>query len=79
MLAMGGPTQCHQCAPRGWRDVPDVTGDFDLDASILHRHNKDLPHRLEGISPEDAEFDGRVMTGAGGTTEREGETERETG
>jgi hypothetical protein len=47
MLAMGGPTQCHQCAPRGWRDVPDVTGDFDLDASILHRHNKDLPHRLE--------------------------------
>ena len=36
----------HQCAPREWRDIPRITGDYDLDATILHRHNKDLPHRL---------------------------------
>lgn len=26
--------------------MPDLTGDYDLDATIAHRHNKDLPHRL---------------------------------
>jgi hypothetical protein len=34
------------CAPKPWRDVPDVTGDYDLDATILHRDNADLPNRL---------------------------------
>ncbi len=34
------------CAPKPWRDVPNVTGDHDLDATIEHRGNKDLPHRL---------------------------------
>jgi len=39
---------CHDdCAPDGWHDVPKVTGDYDLDATILHRHNKDLPDRLK--------------------------------
>ena len=38
---------CHQCAPREWRNTPNVTGDYDLDATILHRNNKDLAHRLE--------------------------------
>jgi len=37
----------HQVAPREWRTCPNVTGDYDLDETILHRHNKDLPHRLE--------------------------------
>lgn len=41
-----GADHCHQCAPRAWRGVPDLTGDYDLDATIAHRHNKDLPHRL---------------------------------
>jgi hypothetical protein len=36
----------HQCAPREWRGLPKISGDYDLDATILHRHNKDLPHRL---------------------------------
>jgi hypothetical protein len=36
----------HSCAPKPWKDVPNVTGDYDLDATILHRHNADLPHRL---------------------------------
>lgn len=42
-----GHNGCHQCAPKGWRTTPNVTGDYDLDQTILHRHNKDLPHRLE--------------------------------
>ena len=37
---------CHQLAPRDWRIVPNITGDFDLDASILFREDKDLPDRL---------------------------------
>ena len=37
----------HKCAPEGWRQTPFITGDYDLDATILNRHNKDLPHRLE--------------------------------
>ena len=36
----------HQLAPREWQGLPRITGDYDLDATILHRHNKDLPHRL---------------------------------
>lgn len=36
----------HLCAPKPWKDVPNVTGDYDLDATILRRHNTDLPHRL---------------------------------
>jgi len=38
---------CHELAPKEWRKTPLLTGDYDLDATILHRHNKDLPHRLE--------------------------------
>lgn len=38
---------CHVCAPKGWRDIPNVTGDSDFDATILHRNNKNLPDRLE--------------------------------
>jgi len=33
-------------APKPWHDVPNCTGDYDLDATILHRSNKDLPARL---------------------------------
>ena len=47
MHRLNGRSHCHQCAPRGWHDVPDVTGDYDLDATILHRHDKDLPNRLK--------------------------------
>jgi hypothetical protein len=39
---------CHDDdAPKAWRDVPNLTGDYDLDATILHRNNKDLPNRLK--------------------------------
>ena len=37
---------CHDCAPPAWRGVPKMTGDYDLDATILHRKNPDMAHRL---------------------------------
>lgn len=36
----------HMCAPKPWHGVPDCTGDYDLDATILHRNNRDMPKRL---------------------------------
>ena len=39
--------RCHVCAPKEWRSTPDLTGDYDMDATILHRSNSDLPNRLE--------------------------------
>lgn len=45
MMQMAG-RRCHDCAPQAWHDVPELTGDYDFDATILHRGNKDLPNRL---------------------------------
>lgn len=50
---------CHDCAPKAWREVPVIAGDYDLDATIAHRKNADLPHRL-------AMYTGQVA----GTTDR---------
>lgn len=36
----------HACAPKPWREVPNVTGDYDLDATIMNRRNADMPARL---------------------------------
>lgn len=37
----------HECAPKDWRSVPALTGDYDFDATIAHRSNSDLPARLK--------------------------------
>lgn len=37
---------CHDCAPKGWRDIPKVSGDYDVDATIVHRKNRDMEARL---------------------------------
>ena len=42
-----GHNGCHDCCPKSWRAVPKLTGDYDLDATIEHRSNKNLPARLE--------------------------------
>ena len=42
-LSHGG---CHINGPKGWHEVPVVSGDYDLDATIMHRNNKDMPKRL---------------------------------
>lgn len=42
-----GHNGCHDCdAPKAWHNVPNLTGDYDLDATILHRKNPNLPKRL---------------------------------
>jgi hypothetical protein len=39
--------KCHDCAPQGWRGhTPNITGDYDLDETILHRSNTDMPTRF---------------------------------
>lgn len=42
-LCHGG---CHINGPKDWHEVPVVSGDYDLDATIMHRNNKDMPKRL---------------------------------
>jgi len=37
----------HICAPRDWRKLPNLTGDYDLDATIQHRSNPDMIERLK--------------------------------
>lgn len=37
---------CHTCAPKGWHGVPNVTGDYDLDATIMHRSNRDMARKI---------------------------------
>lgn len=37
----------HQCCPKEWRQTHDITGSYELDASIERCGNKDLPARLE--------------------------------
>ena len=40
--------KCHDCAPNGWRGrTPNLTGDYDLDETMIHRSNKDMPNRLK--------------------------------
>lgn len=46
MHRIHGQGENHECAPKDWRDVPNLTGDYDLDATIEHRNNTDMPRRL---------------------------------
>jgi hypothetical protein len=34
------------CSPGPWHAVPKITGDYDLDATIMHRKNKDMIARI---------------------------------
>lgn len=36
----------HECAPKPWRETENLTGDYDLDATIAHRKNPSLPGKL---------------------------------
>ena len=38
--------ECHECAPKDWRKIPMLTGDYDFDATVMHRDNGDMPHRI---------------------------------
>jgi len=55
----------HICAPKAWRDVPQLVGDYDLDATIMHRDNADLPDRLAMYTRRQA-YSVRTGYGKGG-------------
>jgi hypothetical protein len=38
--------ECHKCAPKEWRDTPNLTGSFELDAMVMHTKNRDMADRL---------------------------------
>lgn len=38
---------CHNCAPKDWRQTPNLTGNHELDAVIMKNPNRSIPHRLE--------------------------------
>lgn len=43
----GVPTHGHMgCCPPDWRDVPDVSGSYELDGVIQQSKNNDVPARL---------------------------------
>lgn len=46
---MRRPSNCqnHRCCPQEWRNVPDLTGSYELDAVIHKNSNRDIPARLE--------------------------------
>jgi len=46
MMAKMARGELHDCAPKDWRKVPNVVGDYDLDATLLHRNNANLPNLL---------------------------------
>lgn len=48
---MKRPKNCsnHECAPRAWRGVPNQTGDYDLDASIMYGSGKNNPTVAEKV------------------------------
>ncbi len=37
----------HSIAPKAWRHTPNITGDYDMDASIMHSNSKALPGKLD--------------------------------
>lgn len=38
---------CHECAPKEWRETPQVTGSYELDAGIARSKNGDLAKRMK--------------------------------
>ena len=46
-MALHGQGETHKCAPKPWQEIPILTGDYDLDATVMHRDNPNIPDRLE--------------------------------
>ena len=39
----------HECAPKAWRGVPNMSGDYDLDASMIYGSGRKNPTVLEKV------------------------------
>ena len=37
----------HECCPKDWRTISDLTGSYELDGMISRTKNKDMAARLE--------------------------------
>lgn len=37
----------HNCCPAEWRQTPNMTGSYELDATIMRMSNKDMADRLK--------------------------------
>jgi hypothetical protein len=44
----------HLVAPKSWRHTPNMTGDYDLDASIMHGNNKSVPNKIATHTKQDS-------------------------
>jgi len=50
----------HECCPKEWRNTPDLTGSFELDAVISRNTNKDIPHRLAYYLEQETAYGART-------------------
>lgn len=46
----------HQCAPKDWRSTRNISGSYELDASIERSHNRDVPDRLAMFIENDSAY-----------------------
>lgn len=55
---------CHQCAPGEWRHTPNMTGDYEFDASVIHAKAKrlktDLMHHIKDGNVPNTIYDPRT-------------------
>jgi len=50
----------HNCCPKEWRNTPNITGSFELDAAIKMTRNKDMADRIKDhISDEPTAYNHR--------------------
>ena len=54
------PTTNHECAPKDWRKIPDMTGSHELDAVILRSKNGNIPDRLKVFLENEVAYGART-------------------
>lgn len=53
----------HTVAPKSWRGVPNISGDYDLDASIMHGNNKSVPDKLSTHTIKESSYGPKRYSG----------------
>lgn len=43
----GHMDESHEICPKAWKGTPNISGDYDLDQTILHRKNPNMRALLE--------------------------------
>jgi len=47
---------CHECSPKDWRTVHDITGSHELDAVIERSKNGDMRNKLQDYVTRDEAY-----------------------